>query len=161
MEEFNRAVSTIVKRRAVTTVGRVKTVSGITCTVERENLPDLLDVRLQAIDKDFDSFFLVVPKVGSEVLCLEVENQPAETAIVNYTEIERIEIKVAGAKWLISKKGKITIKNKSADLKEILTATFDTVMNATITTPSGPGFFSTQDKFKLKDLKEDTLRLFE
>ncbi len=161
MEEFNRAVSALVKKQAVTTVGIIKEVQGVTCTVEREGLPELLDVRLQAVDKDFVSFIFIVPKVGSEVLCLEVENQPAETVIVKYTEIERIEIKVAGAEWIISSNGKITLKNEKADLKDILTTAFDTVSNATITTPSGPGFFSPNDKIKLEELKQDTLKLFE
>ncbi len=161
MEEFSRAVATLAKKRAVTSVGTVQKVNGTTCTVERKGLSELLDVRLQAIESDFDTKFLIVPKEGSKVLCLEVENKPEETAIVKYTEIERIEVKIGGAEWLISNTGKFTLKNENADLKEILTTAFDTVSNATITTPSGPGFFSAGDKKKLAELKNKTLKLFE
>lgn len=161
MEEFIRAVKGVSKKVAITTVGIVKEVKGLSCVVEREGLPELLDVRLQAINKDFVSFFLIVPKVGSEVLCLEVENQPAETVIIKYTEIERIEVKVGGAEWTISNSGKFRLKNEKSNLKEILTRAFDTVSNATITTPSGPGFFSVGDKHKLAELKKQTLNLFE
>lgn len=161
MEEFRRAVEASNKKIGVTSIGRVKRINGLTCEVERQDLPPLLDVRLQATDTHSDTRFLVVPKIGSRVLCLEVENQPSETAIVKYTEIEKVEIRIAEAEWVLSGTGKFTVKNKDVNLKELLTVAFDTINNSTITTPSGPGFFSEKDKGKLQDLKKKTLKLFE
>lgn len=142
-----------------TSIGTVTEITGMTCTVEREGLPPLYDVRLNAIDASFDNMFLIYPVIGSQVLCLVVENQPAETAIVKFTEIEKIIITIGGARFEMSS-GKFEFKNDSANLKEILTKTFDQLKNAVITTPSGPGQFSDPNKLELENLKNETIKLF-
>jgi len=142
-----------------TSVGTVSEIDDMTCTVEREGLPPLLDVRLNAIAGNFENLFLIIPEIGSQVLCLVVEGENAETSIVKYTEIEKIIITIAGARFEMSA-GKFEFKNEESDLKEILTKSFDLLKNAIVTTPSGPGQFSDPDKLKIEKLKEETKNLF-
>lgn len=163
MEKFVEAVSKLSSRmlpvNRFTSIGTVTEITGVTCTVERQDLPPLYDVRLNAIDKSFDDCILIYPSIGSEVLCLVVENEPAETALVKYTSIDKVVITIGGAHFEMSG-GKFSFKNKDSDLKKILTDGFDNLKNAIITTPSGPGQFSDIDKQKFETLKTNTENLF-
>lgn len=163
MEKFVEAIRAIsgnaLPVTRYTSIGTVTEITGITCTVERQDLPPLFDVRLNAIDKRFDDCILIYPKIGSEVLCLVVENEQAETTLVKYTEIDKVVITIGGAHFEMSG-GKFEFKNESSDLKKILTDGFDNLKNAIITTPSGPGQFSDVDKQKLENLKSSTEKLF-
>ena len=162
-EAFVKAVAAIGNKNkpivGYASVGTVTEVAGMTCTVERDGLPPLYDVRLNAIDQSFDNMFLIIPAIGSEVLCLVVENQSAETAIVKYTEIDKVIITIGGARFEMSA-GKFDLKNEQSDLKKIITDTFTELKNAIITTPSGPGQFSDVNKLKFESLKSDTEKLF-
>lgn len=44
-------------RKRTTVTGMVKSVDGDTCTIEREGLPDLEDVRLNAVSGEFEDVF--------------------------------------------------------------------------------------------------------
>lgn len=164
MEAFREAVLKITQQysQAVTaqvTVGTVAEVSGHTCKVERENLPPLEDVRLNAIEGDFKDLFLVIPKIGSQVLCATIENDNEETAIIKYTEIEKVIISIEEARFEMSG-GKFQIKNENSDLKKINNDLLDTLKNAKILTPSGVGRFSEPTKLKFNQLKEKNNELF-
>lgn len=163
MEPAEEALMSIIRkksRKRTTVTGKVKLVDGDTCTVEREGLPDLEDVRLNAVSGEFEDVFLIVPKQGSEVMVLEVEGAPEENVIVKYTEIERIYIKIKGG-VLELKNGKFTVKNGDSDLRKIVTELLNQLNNAIIQTPSGPGNFSPDDKMKFMSLKTDMEKLFE
>ncbi|WP_233901243.1 hypothetical protein, partial [Tenacibaculum piscium] len=80
MEEFVRAINSVSKKYLKTSIGKVTEITETTCTVEREHLSELLDVRLNAVVGDFESSFIVYPKINSEVLVVEIENNPQETA---------------------------------------------------------------------------------
>lgn len=159
MEKFIEACRLLSLQKAVTTIGKVTEINGTTCTVERENLPQLTDVRLTATVDDFENYFIVIPKIGSEVVCLEIENNKAETTVIRYTEIDKVEVKINKAVLLVEN-GKFTLKNDDADLKEILKNGFEQLNNAIIQTPSGPGNFSPNDKLKFQELKQNVLKLF-
>ena len=148
MEAFNEAVLRIVKGyhsqiTSLVTMGIVKEITGSTCMVERENLPPLQDVRLNAIEGDFDNHILIIPKIGSKVLCLVIGDQNEETAIIKYTEIEKVIIQIEGAKFEMSG-GKFQFKN-----------------NAIILTPNGAGRFAPTTKQKLNQIKTKNNELFE
>lgn len=163
MEKFVEAIRAVsgnaLPVNRYTSIGTVTEITGMTCTVEREDLPPLYDVRLNAIDKSFDDCILIYPAVGSQVLCLVVENETAETALVKYTQIEKVIIKIGGAHFEMSG-GKFELKNDNSDLKQILSDGFTQLKNAVITTPSGPGQFSDVDKLKFENLKSKTENLF-
>ncbi len=157
---FEQAFTRLGKSKRTTSIGTVTKVEDGICEVERKGLPPLLDVRLNAVQTEIENPFWIVPKVGSKVLCLEVENQPAETCIVKYTEIERIEISIGGA-ILKVEKGKIQLKNNDVDLKLLLTDLLKTLQNAVIQTPSGVGNFTPNVVTKLSEIETKTKQLFE
>lgn len=160
-EKFAEAVRRLAKGKVATTTGKVTSVAGTTCVVEREgNLPPLEDVRLHAVDGGFEDVVLIVPAIGSEVLCLVVDGEEPETAIVKTTKVEKVLVSVGGAKVEISA-GKVQLKNQNADLKEILTETLETLKNATILTPSGPGQFNAPEKAKFQQNKIKVNQLFD
>lgn len=164
MEAAEEALIGIIRKTSrvrTTTVGKVKSISGDTCVVEREDLPDLEDVRLNAVSGDFEDLMMVYPKIGSEVMVLQVENAAEENAIVKYTEIDKVLIKIGGASFEMSA-GKFEFRNTEADLKKILKETFDTLRDAKIDTPDGPmtASFNALEKIKFESLKADADKLF-
>lgn len=124
--------------RLQTRLGVVKSLDGDVCVVD-----DLEDVRLNSVIDDFQSQITVFPKLGSKVIVGMIENEDTPF-LLKYSEIDRVLIKV-GNQIFEMKDGKFTIKNNAGDLKEILNTTFETLQNAIITTPSGPGSFSPDD----------------
>ncbi len=164
MEAFREAILRITKEHSLNitaqiTAGVVSEVKDNLCKVERENLPPLEDVRLNAIEGNFEDLFLIVPKVGSQVLCATIEDNNEETAIIKYTEIDKVIITIGGAKFEMSA-GQFEIKNDKADLKKINDDLLETLKNAKILTPSGVGKFDPQTKLKFNQIKEKNNELF-
>lgn len=164
MEAFREAILKITKQYSQTvtaqvTVGNVTEVNEHTCKVERENLPPLEDVRLNAIEGNFEDLFLIIPKIGSQVLCATIEGNNEETTIIKYTEIDKVIITIAGAKFEMSA-GQFEIKNDKADLKQINNDLLETLKNAKILTPNGVGKFAETTKQKLNQIKEKNNELF-
>lgn len=147
-------------KKRVTSVGVVTRIEGNTCEVEREGLPPLLDVRLNAVQGVFEDHLNIVPKIGSQVLCLEVEGEPSETCVVGYTEIDSVEVKIDGAVVKIAK-GKIQIKNNFANLKQLLGEWLSELKMAVIQTPAGVGNFSPNNVAKFSDLESKINQLLE
>lgn len=63
-----------------------------TCHVERDGLPELFDVRLNAIVSPTGNMITIYPKVGSHVLCAVIENNPTDTVVLQATDIDEIII---------------------------------------------------------------------
>ncbi len=90
MEELIDIIDNRIKRlsKAVVTVGTVKKVNGNTCDVEREGLPTLHDVRLNAIEDNINNPITIIPKQGSKVLVGIIENNESEAFVLQYSEID-------------------------------------------------------------------------
>lgn len=159
MESFFEAVNKITNNKS-SSIGKVVEITGNTCKVERENLPPLEDVRLNAIEGDFSNKIIIFPKIGSEVLCLEIAGTKEETAIVQYTEIDKVLIEIDGAKFEMSG-GKFQIKNESSDQKKITSDTLDALISAVIQTPQGIGNFAPSTVQKFQKIKTDNQNLYE
>lgn len=157
---FSHAFQQMNKHKQTTSIGVVSKVTGDVCEVQRQGLPPLIDVRLNAIQTTIENRFIVVPKVGSTVLCLEVENQPSETCIVKYTEIERVEINIGGAVLKVEN-GKIQCKNNQSDLKVLLSELLNELKTANIQTPAGPSNFMPNHIAKFTELETKTNLLFD
>ncbi len=63
-----------------------------TCNVERENMPELFKVRLNAIVSPGANVITVYPQVGSKVLVGLVENIKTDAYMLSATDIESIII---------------------------------------------------------------------
>lgn len=158
MESFFEAVKKLNNNKS-SSIGKVIEITGNTCKVARENLPTLEDVRLNAIEGDFLNKIIIYPAIGSEVLCLEVSGEKEETAIVQYTEIDKVLIEINGAKFEMSG-GKFNIKNDQADQKKITNDLLDALKMAIILTPNGPGKFADSTKTKFTQIKNDNEKLY-
>ena len=148
MEEFELLVETLMKKHVPfsITTGVVKSIEGNTCHLEREGLPDLFKVRLNAVQRELSNHLTLVPKEGSVVQCAIIENREEEAFIIGYSEIEKLTLgfedntfQVDGTGVSVSlDDGKIEIKNSSEDLKTILTDLLDAINRITVTTATGP-----------------------
>lgn len=69
--------------------GIVKSVEGLTCTVEIEGL-DIPDVRLRASVADNDKDLLITPAIGSPVLVASLSGDFLDLAIVSLDQAEKI-----------------------------------------------------------------------
>ncbi|MFK7099470.1 hypothetical protein V3471_00545 [Flavobacterium oreochromis] len=155
MEAFSLAVALEVSKylKAVTSIGTVESVKENTCTVKREGRADLVDVRLSALEQKAKSFIQIVPKVSSQVIVLEIENQPSETLIVGYSEIERVEMKV-GSILLQIKNDKVEVSDGQNSLGSLIDDLLITINDLKITTPNGIGTVSPDSKLLIEELKE-------
>ena len=89
-----------------------------------------------------------------------IGDQNEETAIIKYTEIEKVIIQIEGARFEMSG-GKFQFKNDRTDLKEIHNELLETLNNAIILTPNGAGRFAPITKQKLNQIKTKNNELFE
>jgi len=158
VESFIKAINKIIDNKS-SSIGKVVEITGLTCKVERENLPTLEDVRLNAIEGDFSNKIIIFPKIGSEVLCLKIAGDKEETAIVKYTEIDKVLIEIDGAKFEMSG-GKFQIKNEESDQKKITNDLIATLKKAIILTPNGPGKFADSTKQEFDNVKNDNDNLY-
>lgn len=98
LSEIKNSIRSIASGVPVTTslfTAKVKRVSGETCTVEVEGV-ELSDVRLRAVINGNDSKLLITPKVGSYVLLADMSGNMSRLVVLNYSEIEKIEINSDG-----------------------------------------------------------------
>lgn len=157
-EKFTQALKALQQRKWVTSLGTVTKVTGNSCHVKRHNLPDLTDVRLQALVADVSNFVYVNPAINSKVICLEIEGAPEETCIVKYSEVNQIQVVIDGFEIELSE-GKLKLANETDNLKEILKGLLKELKQAVIQTPSGPGSFSPENILAFSNLEQNTENL--
>lgn len=92
-------------RLAQIITGTATKVSETTCTVTREDAPDLTDVRLNAIDDDLQSFFTVYPKENSSVVVGILEGIKTEAVVLRCSEVERVSLKIGDITLIIKSDG--------------------------------------------------------
>ncbi len=118
MSEVAKAIQRLVKPMIPTTVIRGKVVSvnkdQDTCDVEPlRGGADYLDVRLKAVIKQTDTKLVVYPAIGSVVHFGIIENNKADTFIIQITEFESILItNKTKFKLYLNSEGKLDIEAK-------------------------------------------------
>ncbi len=107
-EAFEKAVAKIVAKNQpmVITSGKVKDVKTKTCRVEREGLPDLLEVRFNAVEDDATEGLLVTPAEGSDVQCAMIENGD-EAFIVACSKVAKVEVRFEDHSAVITNDGTV------------------------------------------------------
>lgn len=96
-----RIIPVLITEGMVTSVDRGKA----TCSVDREGLPELLNVRLGAITEPGKDVITIYPSVGSVVLCALVGNQPTDSVVLFANNIEELAGEIKGIKLSWSKNG--------------------------------------------------------
>jgi hypothetical protein len=156
-EVFKRAVEASSKghdkRKFTLLVGTVKSIDGDTCTVN-----DYEDVRLNAIIDNLQSQFTVYPKVGSKVIIGRLEGED-DAFIVKCSEIDKVTAKI-GDQLFEMANGKFVIQAGGVNFKQVLNDILNRFQQAIITTPSGPGAFSTTDIQAFAQYNEQINTLF-
>lgn len=96
-----RIIPVLITEGLVTSVDRTKG----TCNVEREGLPELLNVRLNSITEPGHDLITIYPSVGSDVLCALVNNQPTDAVVISANDIEELAAEIGGIKLSWTKDG--------------------------------------------------------
>jgi hypothetical protein len=146
MEELlNRVIEKKIKATAFTQVilGLATAIMDTTCTVKREGMPDLLGVRLDAVDDSLESQFTVYPKENSNVIVGIIDGLKTEAVILRCSEVANIKIKCGGVSL---------IETFSKLITEITTAIIDT--------SQGPGAINAVTVTKLNAVETDFKKIF-
>lgn len=106
-ELFMRAVKKVggTFHAAVLHVGTVESVYDDSCDVAVNAGCTLYDVRLRAIEGSTGNHCTLVPKVGSVAVVCSGRNTPADSFIVQVSELERIDIAMGGQKVVVDNNG--------------------------------------------------------
>ena len=115
-KDFIALIKKMVGNQLIKTViiGTAVNVTDTNCTVQREERPDILDVRLNAIDDDLETYVTVVPKENSNVLVAIIENEKKDAVVITCSEVEKVMWK-CGSSSLEFKDGAITFNGGDND----------------------------------------------
>lgn len=144
--ELARAIRNTIRKGipVMVTEGTVEAVDKETrtCHVKRDGLPDLIDVRLNAILSPTGDTFTIYPQKGSNVLCVLVDNQPADAFIISVTNYDEIVFGDGSLGGFVKAKELKTQVDKNTD---ILKALMNILNGAPITEPGNesPSAFQT------------------
>jgi hypothetical protein len=129
---------------AVSNIAKVKSVNETkaTCVLVDEDDQEIFDVRLRPVLTGNKSFILV-PKVGSFVLAVRVEDDE-DWMVIAADEIEKIGYYIGTSIFEIDATG-FLLKKQNETLKKIMVDLVGAVkaMSFVVTTPSGPGATAT------------------
>ena len=103
-EEIRQALAASLKDKPVTVLAKVSAVdtTARTCDIDDDGV-EMYGIRLQCIT-DGNTGITVWPKVGSQVLCLRIEEGDTY-AIVQTAEVDKLEIKIEGKSLTADKDG--------------------------------------------------------
>lgn len=106
IEEAIRKVSRD-KAGMSTALGTIKSVDRdkLHCTVAREGMPDLQEVRLKPSLLKDGSSLIVWPRVGSPVLVGFIENSPVDSFIASVDEVDEVSLMIDKTSVKISAEG--------------------------------------------------------
>lgn len=122
--------------------------NGRTCDIRIDDDIMLFNCRLNAIADSYESNVLIIPKDGSMVAYVIIENQDTNVMVVGYSEIDKVVVKTSGGTSVSVEEnairidggdgGKISVFNKSQNLHSILSDLIDEITKLTVTTSVGP-----------------------
>lgn len=118
----------------------VVSVENQTCTIKLHNGFKLSDVRLKSTITSGTDGLLVIPKINSEVLVLSQTGELSGLMLIKIDRAEKIIYKEGDFQFeLNATTKKVTIKNQSANLGNLISDLISTISSAQIITPNGPG----------------------
>ena len=175
---FEQAVRKIIEKSTPITIteGTVKSVDKPkrTCDVERDDLPELFDVRLTATLEPGDDDLIVFPKEGSRCLVALVEGQPTDAFMLSATDIEEVVLRIGESEMIINKdviRAKIgtsefemgkegLILKHDESIKDVLTKIVDAMMAITVTTAQGPSGTPINAPTAMQPIKQSINKIF-
>ena len=137
-EHIRKGLEDMAKKHgpAVSNIAQVKSVDEIkaTCVLIDEDGQEIFDVRLRPVLNDNKSFILV-PKVGSYVLAIRVEDDD-DWMVVGCDEITKVGFYLNDVE--IEFKDKIRMKANGQNLAKLIDDLFVAINNMVFTTANGP-----------------------
>lgn len=132
----------------------VVSVQDDTCTVKLLSGLVLSDVRLKATISDDADSFLIVPKVDSEVILMSQTGALSGLMVIKIDAVESITYKSGLFEFAVDgTTGKVTLKKGAANFGALMESLIDTVSNAVLVTPAGPGSIDPATKTVLSQIK--------
>ena len=132
----------------------VVSVNGNTCSIKLASELVLTDVRLCATISDEPDMMVIKPKVGSEVIAMSQTGKLDGLFIVKVDAVDNITFKKEDFEIIIDgQTKKVTIKNGTANLGQLMGNLIDTIVSAQILTPQGPGTISPATQTQLTNIK--------
>lgn len=138
---FEKAVEGIVRKNIplFLTEGEVTSVNkeNNTCNVDRGDLPELLDVRLNSILESGDNVVTIYPQKGSKVLCILVENSLTDAYVLAANNIEEIKGMIDTTEFLINAEG-FKIQRGEQNLNSLIADFIAEVQKIIVVQGTGP-----------------------
>lgn len=132
----------------------VVSVENNTCTVKLVSDLVLTDVRLCATINENQDSFVIIPKIGSEVVLMSQTGTLSGLMVIKVDTVESIIYKNAGFEFKVDgATKKVTLKNQSENLGQLVGELIDTISNSVIDTPNGPGAINAVTKTALNQVK--------
>lgn len=133
---------------------KVLSVNGGTCTVKLNSSLVLSDVRLKATMSDDEDSYLVIPKVGSEVVLLSQTGELSALMVIKVDSVENIQYKKGLFEFEVDGTlGKVTLKKGAVNFGTLINNLIDTISGAQLITSSGPGTINPITQAQLLEIK--------
>lgn len=116
--------------------GIVRAVNGETCSVELVGGLIVSDVRLKVTVSGGDNKILLTPKLDSKVLMISSDMTVSNLTVITIDEVEKIEIVTDSLSIVVD--DKVSIKNDSVSLSDVLNDLCSLLKTFQVTTPAGP-----------------------
>lgn len=131
----------------------VVSIENDTCTVKLLSELVLSDVRLKATISDDQDYFLIVPKIGSEVILMSQTGALSGLIVLKVDALEKIIYKKGSFEFVVDgTEGKVKLKKGGANFGNLVSDLIKEISDAIILTPAGPGQIATSTKTKLTAL---------
>lgn len=132
----------------------VVSVESDTCTIELVSKLKLSDVRLKATISDDEDSFLIVPKIDTQVIVMSQTGSLSGLMVLKVDAVEKIVYKKGDFEFNVDgTTGKVTLKKGSANFGALMENLIDTVSNAVLVTPNGPGSIDPTTQSQLAQIK--------
>lgn len=110
-----------------------------TCTIKLLSELVLSDVRLKATVTDETDMFLIVPKIGSEVIVMSQTGELSGLMVIKVDNVEKIIYKQGEFEFIVdSTDKKVVIKNDSANVYTVFQLLSDLLKQFQVYTSNGP-----------------------
>lgn len=122
--------------RSFVFTGIVKSVSGQSCSVEIEGLT-VTDVRLRAVVNDSKEQLLIIPRVGSYVLVVDLTGDLRNLAVFACSEIDRVNLSIGKTNIVIDNSG-TQMEGQNENLSTVLSDFIDEVAKIIVVQGTSP-----------------------
>jgi hypothetical protein len=139
LAEIKKALQAFGLKPNLPMTAEVVSIENDTCTVKLNSNLVLTDIRLKATISQGSDYFLLEPKIGTDVIIMSQTGELSGLIVIKVDQIARFVYKQNGLEILVdSNDGKVSIKNDTSDFKTILVDLATLLKQLKVFTPVGP-----------------------